>query len=364
MMKHSNHSLLPPEGKELAMCWHRLLIGMGLLNLVLAGSGRAAEPAAYVRRSENEVALGNGQLELKFRLGDGGCTARELVNRRAGRTIALKSDTFAIGLEGRPPLTPADFRFGEVREESPAGERRLTLRYAGRDAAPQLDIIYALRPADGFLRRHLELTIGRQPLPFRQVDVWCVGLDGVCAHQGFGEPVLLPDTFWGLECPAAHNRHAQGVVTLSHHPGRTASERFVSKPVVLGVAEPGRSAERFQEYVASFAVTPPDLPLFVNYNTWWTLLPPTEKNCLELINTFRQRLFEPHGESIDTFTIDEGWDDKKSLWNIRADRFPNGFTPLIAPLQAMRANLGLWLSPSSGYDHAPWGSTHGYEVPP
>jgi len=88
-------------------------------------------------------------------------------------------------------------------------------------------------------------------------------------------------------------------------------------------------------------------------------MPPTEGNCLELIDLFRRKLSDPHGESFDTFTIDDGWDDKNSLWAIRRDRFPRGFTPLLGPLGAMKANLGLWLSPSSGYHHAPWLTTKG-----
>jgi len=151
------------------------------------------------------------------------------------------------------------------------------------------------------------------------------------------------------------------VVRLTHHPGRTISGKFISKTAVLGVAEPGRVARRFQQYVETFQVTPKDMHLFVNYNTWWTLMPPTETNCIELIELFKRKLFDPYGESFDTFTIDEGWDNKESIWEIRPDRFPRGFAPLLPALKTANARLGLWLSPSSGYGHAPWGGTHGYE---
>jgi hypothetical protein len=221
-------------------------------------------------------------------------------------------------------------------------------------------VLCELRNGDPFVRRHIELEV-TAPLELREVDVWVLGLVGPCSHQGFGEPVFLEDLFVGLEFPAGSNTWADGRVTLRQYPGRRVAERFVSKTAVLGVAEAGAVARRFQEYVSGFQATPAGTDLFVNYNTWWTLMPPTEENCLALIRLFREKLYEPFGESFDTFTIDDGWDNKDSLWQLREDRFPRGFAPLVEALAGMKANLGLWLSPSSGYNHAPWGGTHGYE---
>ena len=223
-------------------------------------------------------------------------------------------------------------------------------------------MIYELGDADFFVRRRLELATDK-PLALRQVDVWVGKIAGECIGQGFGQPVLLDDTFWGLEFPAGHNAFAQdkAALRLTQFPGRTVTGKFVSKTAVVGVAEKGRVVERFRRYVETFQATPRDRHLFVNYNTWWTLMPPTEENCLALIETFRSKLYAPYGESFDTFTIDDGWDNKDSLWKIRTDRFPRGFTPLVDELKKMNAELGLWLSPSSGYSHAPWGAKNGYE---
>jgi hypothetical protein len=71
------------------------------LALVIPALGSAAAPTpAYVQRNPAEMTLGNGLLELAFHVADGRCTAVRLVNKRAGRTRELKSDRFAIGLEG------------------------------------------------------------------------------------------------------------------------------------------------------------------------------------------------------------------------------------------------------------------------
>jgi hypothetical protein len=311
--------------------------------------------AASGRVLAGEAVLGNQFLELRF--AGGRCV--ELAHKLAKRTIPLQEDDFSVGVEGQAALHAADFAFQGAHEEAMPGGRRLTLRSHHAARGMQLAVVYELSDGDFVARRRLEVQ-SQNPLPLREVTVWSAKVGGTCSHQGYGEPVFLEDTFWGIEFPAAENRFADGTVRLSQFPGRT-TDKFQSKPAVIGVAEPGRVAQRFRDYVRSFQATHEATRLFVNYNTWWTLMPPTEANCLELIETFRKNLFEPHGESFDTFTIDDGWDDKETLWAIRSGPFPHGLAPLVGPLKAMKANLGLWLSPSSGYSHAPHLAKQGYE---
>ncbi len=334
------------------MCGILALGRCGVLATVLA-LGQAGGGGSYVRRTGTSVVLGNEALELVVQRDK----LTQIRNKLAKRALPIQSDGFSIAIEGQGPLRAADVSLTGVRDEAVPGGRRLILAFASKARGIQVQLTYELGDDALFIRRSLEAKAPK-PLPFRQVDAWVVGVAGTCSHQGFGEPVLLDDTFWGLECPGGRNRYADGTVRLTHYP-RRATDRFVSKAAVVGVAEPGRVAQRFRDYVATFQKTPGERKLFVNYNTWWTLMPPTEQNCLELIDLFQRKLFDPHGESFDTFTIDDGWDDKNSLWAIRKDRFPRGFAPLVKPLKAMNANLGLWLSPSSGYHHAPWLTTKG-----
>jgi hypothetical protein len=327
------------------------------IGLPFCSAGRAE---STVQRDGKSLTLGNEFMTLSFQNTEGRWPATQLVNKLAGRTLPIRSDDFSLGIDGRGPLRAADFTVKEIADERMPGGQRLVFHLEAAAPAVQLKIVYELGDRDFYVRRRLEMSV-KDALPLRQVDAWLVGISGKAAHEGFGEPVFLEDTFWGLEFPASHNHYADGVVRLTQYPGRTIADRFTSKTAVAGVAQPGRVAERFQQYVDGFRVTPEETALFVNYNTWWTLMPPTEKNCLELVELFKQKLFEPHGESVDTFTLDDGWDDKNSLWAIRKDRFPDGFGPLVASLAKINARLGIWLSPSSGYSHAPWGSTHGYE---
>jgi alpha-L-rhamnosidase len=340
------------------------LVGSICAGVVLAGLAcqvQAATGKASVTRNNAEVVLENDALRLVIDTAAGHPKATRLLNKLSNRAVSLASDDFALHLEGRQPLRSADFSLRRIDEETLPDGRRLVFHLAAREPAVTVDMIYELRDADFFLRRWLRITPAKdRPLALREIEAWRVGVAGAAAYQGYGVPIFLEDTFWGLEFPGGRNAYADGAVSLIHHPGRSITGPYTTKTAVLGMAEPGRVRARFLQYVKTFQATPKDLRLFVNYNTWWTLMPPDEKNCLELIDLFRQKLFLPYGESIDTFTIDDGWDNKDSLWEIRKDRFPNGFAPVVERLKTIRANLGLWLSPSSGYSHAPWGAAHGY----
>jgi len=306
--------------------------------------------------------LSNAAVAFHFQEQAGQARLVRIENKLAHKTLPIASEAFQIGLEGQPALGPEDFRLQKADlQQLPGGGQRLVFHYEGKRPGLALQIVYELRGQDFFARRDVELRT-QTPLDLRRVEAWVVELPGTCTHQGFGQPVFLEDTFWGLEFPAGHNLYEGGKVKLVHYPGRRIQDRWRSKTAVVGVAEPGRLIQRFRQYVASFQATPPNLNLFVNYNTWWTLMPPTEQNCLALIETFRKNLWEPFGESFDTFTIDDGWDEKNSLWAIQKDRFPRGFQPLVEELKKQNGRLGLWLSPSSGYNHAPWGAQAGYEV--
>lgn len=307
-----------------------------------------------------KIFLGNEALSLQFDEMTG--KLERIENKLAGRTLAGADKGFQIELEGQPALGPEDFTLQKAdRRHLANAAQQIRFRYAGKKPGLALEIVYELGQKDFFVRRWLELE-SQTPLDLRRVEAWVVQVPGQCTHQGFGEPIFLEDTFWGLEFPAGHNLYEEGTVKLVHYPGRRVQGRWTSKTAVFGVAEPGRLLKRFRQYVASFQASPSELNLFVNYNTWWTLMPPTEQNCLQLIETFRKNLWEPFGESFDTFTIDDGWDEKNSLWEIQKERFPRGFGPLVEELKKMNGRLGLWLSPSSGYNHAPWGAKAGYEA--
>ena len=91
----------------------------------------------------------------------------------------------------------------------------------------------------------------------------------------------------------------------------------------------------------------------------------TESDILGLMSVFDEKLWKARGVAIDSFCIDMGWSDPKSIWEIDAKSFPAGFTRLEDAARRMHSNLGLWISPSSFYPPAldgDWAKAQGYET--
>ena len=332
--------------------------------------------ACAARGDTADPVIGNRFLELRFQRNGDRIAATALHQRVSKRVIPLTADDFSLSREGQAPLQSGDFKVQQVQKTGILGGQRLSLILRG--GGGEVAVVYELLDDDPFLRRHLEFTPA-SPMVLRQVEVWRVGVEGRCLDQetgppdemlqnvwgvdrktGFGKPVFLDDTFWVLEFPAGYNHYASGFLTVSHLPGRRITDTFISKTAVLGVAPAGSVASEFRAYIALGRQRPVLPAVQMDYNTWTTVSPATESNSLDLIQQFKKNLFDPHGVAFDSFTLDDGWDAKDSLWDLRTNGFPNGFKPLLDAFQPMGTKLGLWLSPSSGYEHAAWGGKQGF----
>src|SRR5258706_14118235 len=65
--------------------------------------------------------------------------------------------------------------------------------------------------------------------------------------------------------------------------------------------------------------------------------------------------------------LDYGWSEPRSIYEIKKDAFPNGFTKASEACQAMGGRLGIWVSPSSSYptvSDGVWAKDQGYETFP
>lgn len=311
--------------------------------------------AGSAPRKGEAFVVANEHIERRFRI-EGGAL-RTIAIGEPGIPVAVSGDEFRIVLGGGKILTSADFDVESALREAPG---RLAVDLAAKGLPLRARVTYEASKGPGFIRKRLELRSPSPDLVIESIDIERLAFPFPCTHQGLGEPAFLGPFFAGVEHPAGISEVAGGVLSLRSHPGRPIDALPPARTAVIGMAADGDARAAFLRYIAT--LRRPGLPdLFINYNTWWTLMPPAEENCLALIRLFREKLFAPHGETFDTFTIDDGWDNKDSLWEIRFDRFPRGFAPVREELKTIRANLGLWVSPSSGYGHAPWGGSAGYE---
>lgn len=184
---------------------------------------------------------------------------------------------------------------------------------------------------------------------------------------GQSYPVFMDGFFAGIEFPVSSMRKESGQIVLAHQPGLRlqANKWYKSRKAIYGVTPKGHEKEAFLSYIS--ANRPGNNEIHVNYNSWWSApVPYSEKEILELMKTFEEKMYIPYGVSFNTFCIDLGWSDPKSIWNIDTLMFPQKFRSIQEAAKRMNTNLGLWISPSNMYSpkslDSDWAEQHGYET--
>ena len=187
------------------------------------------------------------------------------------------------------------------------------------------------------------------------------------ASPGQTYPVFLDGFFAGIEYPVSSMRKESGKIVIAHQPGikMQAGKWYESRKAVYGAAQKGDEKEAFFTYIS--AKRPGNREIHVNYNSWWSSpVPYSEKEILELMKTFEEKMFIPYGVSFNSFCIDLGWSDPKSIWGIDTLLFPQRFVNIREAAKRMNTKLGLWISPSNMYSpkslDSDWAEQHGYET--
>jgi len=188
-------------------------------------------------------------------------------------------------------------------------------------------------------------------------------------------PVFGDRVFAGVEHPSAQCRVAGSSFAIAQPLHTTVGRDWTELPgAVFGsaaeddVATAGDEALRraFLRYLDTVRVKPTDL--HVHYNDWWTApVPSSGQFVLRNLAELKASLYDRTGFFFDSYALDAGWSDPKSLWEIDPGQFPERFGPIAAALAAVGSRVGLWISPSSLYPFAldnHWLASAGYEATP
>ncbi|MHB0998744.1 MAG: NPCBM/NEW2 domain-containing protein [Armatimonadota bacterium] len=180
-------------------------------------------------------------------------------------------------------------------------------------------------------------------------------------------PFFKEGFFAGIEFPIASNRSdTNGMIEIAHSPGirLVPGKWYESRRVVYGITQPGDEQSAFERYIIKHGKVIDKL--HINYNSWWTTPPPfNEKQVLDVLNQFREHLYEPYRVSFDSFLLDDGWMNSNTIWQIDKNRFPDDFTNVKQAAEKIGSHLGLWMSPSSAYPGSldnNWAKSQGYET--
>ncbi len=326
--------------------------------------------------------------------------------------LPVQSDEFHIlPMQAREGFTVRDF----VADGQPAVSRsgdtsfvRIAYRpkpaISGKAAVPaKLLVTYFAVKGQPHIRKALALEYAG---PVAHATVDRLEVERFVAQKpasggGRGEPVFIGDKwFTGLEYPGGYSRHTDGntpadyarhyekvgnysfvdlegrdiepaakagMVRLMHFPGYAATTDSVklsiqSKTAVCGFAEAGTSVEHaFMQYLATVWKAPRS---FLHYNNWFE---PRAKDLsghalVDIYKEFRAAT-ELYGVKLDAMVVDNGWQDRKSVWQPLPKFFPNGWADvknLTGSLRKEGVDFGFWLSLNGYVNDIDWGIRNGY----
>jgi len=367
--------------------------------------------------------LRNGDLVRRFELKDGRFRTLGWTALSTGRTLDVDSDEFAIRLSDGTVLTADDYEAkvvvfktrGEAMRSS--GSRNLPdIEYALRPdrttnpLAPakvyqtfypaliphEPPSFWSKKPAAIYKsleviwkKGQVDLTAGVETERFRT--------KAKATRGGRGEPVVLDDAWIVMPMdPTTLTRHTDGnqPAAYSHRFEKVGNHSFVdfeqadveTRPQpglvrCLSFPSPLDKGDRvsYTEAIAVFAVnaglTPEQAVIdysrtkgktrsYTHYNNWFD---PAGKNLkgdnLPAIHRQFLAALKDSGIKVDGMVPDNGWQDRKSVWQPSTGAFPEGMkdlNKLSETLRAQGSSLGLWMAADGTTNDISWGVKNGF----
>jgi len=342
------------------------LAALPLVSQVPAESSQVT-PTVTIHKGSGGT-LENGQLLATWRVRDGRLAGLSIRNKSASPTAenaTIQFDhPFSISLKKAGVLEAEDMQLtGSPRVENIVPDP-VASRYA--DRLPGVAVHYGLmdrgglfvgewelilRPNSSYIRQILTVKAGTQPLPIddvRMIDFHVAAVE--VAGTVKGSPLVAGDFFLGFESPLSQSSvvgdHAVSELQSGVPIGAGQSAQYSA---VIGIAPKGQMRRAFLTYLERERAHP--YRTFLHYNSWFDIgffTPYTQQDALSRIHEIGDALHKQRGVVLDSYLFDDGWDDHKDLWKIRAD-FKDGFTPLTRAAAEYGTAPGVWLSPWGGY---------------
>jgi hypothetical protein len=220
-----------------------------------------------------------------------------------------------------------------------------------------------------YLRQEVTIHAGAKALPLSEVRL--LDFADPSAHvvgTVAGSPIVSGNLFFGFEHPLSMSAVQGGRATAGlKRILPLAPTQGITYSSVIGVSRPGQMRRDFLNYVELERAHP--YRTFLHYNTWYDLGEGNRfgaADVLNRMNAFGEELVRKRGVTMDSFLMDDGWDNTSSLWQFNKG-FPDGFTPLRATAEKYGFGLGVWFSPWGGYEQEKqeriaYGKSQGYEI--
>jgi len=321
--------------------------------------------------------------------------------------LAVKSDEFDVRFLDDSEVTLDDYQAAGEPTTTAGAQRQLTIHYAPRpgitlpaQAPKAVTIVYTLGD-EPYLRKTVTLEM-KEGDAIDRLEVERFSTDAPEERGGRGEPVFVNKTwFFGAEYPAAYSRHTDGntpkagtgpydkfgnysfidlqgrdidahprpgLIRLMHFPGNAkrlndSTWGIVGKTAVAGVGRKGETMElAFLDYLNTIRRP---VRSFLHYNNYM------DKDGADLsvgnfvdstYADFKKHL-DPYGVTIQAMVPDDGWQDKKSIYEPNPAKFPHGMDDMAVLGDALRSagtGMGLWIALNGYNSDIDWGKANGY----
>jgi hypothetical protein len=336
------------------------------------------------RAAAGSGTLENSALAWHWTVVDKTLRPERLDDKLNGGSLQLTGDCFQLVFGDGQTLKTSNcelLRMPELEPLKPDPSSPVQARHSpgkqlvARFAAPGRNVIVEwrviLRDDATYLRQELSVHAQSRDAVVREIVLFEEPVPGAQTMGTVdGSPVVAGNFFLGYEHPMSQNAvEANHVVRCSFlrnavlKKGETLTQIFV-----IGVAPEGQLRRGFLAYIERERAHP--YRPFLHYNSWydiaWNRRKFTEAETLNAIEQFGRELVQKRGVAMQSFLLDDGWDDSHTMWGFHRG-FPNGFTGVKEAAAKLTCSIGVWLSPFGGYDVAKtqrlaYGSQMGFET--
>jgi hypothetical protein len=374
-----------------------LFVTMGaLLVLLLAGQAWAesllefpgsAPGKGQGKVDQSKLILENEALSCTWDMSEGRLKPKRVTDKLSATTLELQgAECFQLVLDGGPVMKASDLKIvgkPDIRDLEPV---RKSCRLAERFAGKQITVILSssdenlrvewrgiLRNGSNYVRQQFAFVTKNEAINIKEIVLWdLAAADAEVAGTVDGSPVVAGNMFFAYEHPLSKSQVLQGNARRFRSSLPRSAPLRPGKPLiqtsVVGVIPQGQLRRGFLYYIERER-THPYRP-FLHYNSWYDIGYGAEKiqpgQFLKVVELFGKELIRQRRVKMDSFVLDDGWDDPASLWLFHKG-FPNGFAPSRRAVEEYDSVLGAWLSPFGGYGTAKqarlkYGREQGFET--
>jgi hypothetical protein len=352
-------------------------LAVGQSPALYGASGGAAKAVVQ----GNMLSLSNQMMEAQWLLREGKLTGGKIVVRGKGAEIALPRDPFLLILKDGTSVRASDMTLTDGPRvqalHADSGASRTAEHFAGQailvrlqDPVRKISVAWRgiLRDDSNYFRQEITIAALNDDQPIAEVRLFDGSLPGASVIGSVkGSPVIAGDLFLGFEDPLAECQAGTIVTCGMKRELPLRKGQTVDYSLVIGVSPAGQMRRGFLNYVERERAHP--YRTFLHYNTWYDIgfgKPYDAAAVLDVIGAFGSELVRKRGVKLDSYLLDDGWDDPHSTWQVNSG-FPGGLAAINRAAHEYGGAVGVWLSPWGGYEEAKqeridFGRKNGFET--